>query len=197
MRINCKFLLLCSLVFLVLFAGCKSDEDKCKDGDVEACGRIVRDGLANALKDGFKDGHKKSAKDELIEEIKDGLKEELGLKEDLTEQLDDKNEKDADYGLGIPYSQFEREIENAKRGFPKKSKVKSVKKESNVDLKKSDEDLEESDVELKVDFTKPLEASAYAFLSNRMLNRSDLSDYSKKGIENFAKRNFCNAWAYY
>lgn len=43
--------------------------------------------------------------------------------------------------------------------------------------------MKESSVELKVDFTEPLEASAYAFLSNRKLNRSDLSDYSKEELK--------------
>lgn len=59
--------LLFSILFsaMLAFTACKTDEEKCKEGDLGACGRYLKSTLTQGLKDAFKEG------------IKEGLKESI------------------------------------------------------------------------------------------------------------------------
>lgn len=57
--------LLFSILFsaMLAFTACKTDEEKCKEGDLGACGRYLKSTLTQGLKDAFKEGIKESIKE--------------------------------------------------------------------------------------------------------------------------------------
>lgn len=65
---------------MLAFTACKTDEEKCKEGDIGACGRYLKSTLTQGLKEAFKEG------------LKEGLKESIKGSQQKSEEPEEFDE---------------------------------------------------------------------------------------------------------